>query len=178
MPARHAILALLSQRPLHGYDIDSEFDKGLRPICHINISQIYAYLKSMEEKGWVRSKTVIQKSNPPKKVFHVTDAGRVELDEWLRQPVQAERQIRDELLTKIRFCWDLAPESLPGLIDEQIRIHKERLEELEMAYRETTDPVTSLLLDAGRRHAQADYEWLQSVSEHLREQQGASAQPD
>jgi PadR family transcriptional regulator, regulatory protein AphA len=177
MPARHAILALLIQRPLHGYDIDSEFDKGLRHICHVNISQIYAYLKSMEEKGWVRSETVFQKSTPPKKVFHVTDAGRTELDQWLRQPIQAERQIRDELLTKIRFCWELAPESLPDLIEEQIRIHKQRLDELEAGYQEAADPVSSLLLDAGRRHAQADLDWLRSVQEHLGEQQDPAAQP-
>lgn len=173
MPARHAILGLLMQRPLHGYDIDGEFEKGLRNICHINISQIYAYLKSMEEQGWIESETVMQKSSPPKKVYQVTDAGRTEMEQWLRKPIATERQIRDELLTKIFFCRYIAPGDLETLIEEQIKVHKEHLDAVNQAVEGSTDFFEGLLLDAGRRHAEADYDWLLWMREQIAQNAGA-----
>lgn len=167
MPARHAILGLLLRHPLHGYDIDGEFDKGLRAFCHVNISQIYAYLKSMEEQGWVKSQLVLQKSNPPKKVFHATPDGQAEMEQWLRQPIQEERQVRDELLTKIYFCWLLAPDTLPDLLDEQIAIHRHHLHHLEESIENSPDFITTVFREAGRRHTEADYEWLLWLRERV-----------
>jgi PadR family transcriptional regulator, regulatory protein AphA len=169
MPARHAILGLLMQRPLHGYDIDGEFEKGLRNICHINISQIYAYLKSMEEQGWIENETIMQKSSPPKKVYHVTPEGRAEMERWLQQPSIAERQMRDELLTKMYFCRFIAPDELHRLIEDQLRVHKQHLEQIHERIEQSTDFFAGLLLDAGRRHAEADYEWLLWMRDQLRE---------
>ncbi len=160
MSARHAILGLLMARPLHGYDIDGEFNKGLRRVCHVNISQIYAYLKSMEESGWVESETVYQQSNPPKKVYHVTSEGREEMGRWLNQPVETDRQLRDELLTKVYFAWQQAPHTLHELIDAQLVIQQKALDEVARHQQEATNMLTTVLTEAGRRHAKADLEWL------------------
>ncbi|MBA3530885.1 MAG: PadR family transcriptional regulator [Ardenticatenales bacterium] len=167
MPARHAILGVLMQESLHGYDIDAEFKKGLRRICHITISQIYAYLKSMEEYGWVESELVLQKSNPPKKVFHVTVGGRQEMERWLRTPLETERQLRDELFTKIHFCSLLDPDFLPDLVEQQSALHKERLAVLQKELKHSDEFVRTMILEASHRHTQADYEWLQWVQQRF-----------
>ncbi|MDQ4078571.1 MAG: PadR family transcriptional regulator [Chloroflexota bacterium] len=169
MPARHAILGLLLQQPLHGYDIDGEFDKGLRRICHVNISQIYAYLKSMEGRGWVESETVYQKSNPPKKVFHVTEKGRAEMERWLHKPVETNRQMRDELLTKVYFCSILSPEKLATLVEEQLEIQKAWLDDIRARSQRAEKFLQTVMLEAGLRHAEADYEWLLWLREQLQE---------
>ena len=169
MSARHAILGLLMHHPMHGYDIDSEFEHGLRSICHVNISQIYAYLKSMEETGWIASELVLQKSNPPKKVFSLTESGRDELSRWLAQPVMEDRQVRDELLTKIYFCWTLSPKQLPRLLEEQISIYGMRLNEWRHM-RDHSEPfISRALADSGVRHLEADYEWLCFMRDAVRE---------
>ncbi len=169
MSARYAILGLLMNQPMHGYDIDSEFERGLRSICHVNISQIYAYLKSMESMGWISSDLVLQKSNPPKKVFRLTESGREELMRWLSKPVLEERQIRDELLTKVYFCWSLTPHQLPRLLEEQLIIYHKRLTEWRHV-RDHAEPfITRALADAGVRHLEADYGWLIFMRDALRE---------
>lgn len=167
MPARHAILGLLMDRPMHGYDIDGAFEEGIRAICHVNISQIYAYLKSMEDKGWIEGELVIQKSNPPKKVFHVTDAGRAEMSRWLGSPVVERRQMRDSLLTKIYFCWMLAPQRLESLIQEQREALQAAVRSYERQIDEADSEINRLFLDAGRRHSIADIEWLEQVQASL-----------
>ncbi len=177
MPARYAILGLLTQQPMHGYDIDGQFDKGLRRVCHVNISQIYAYLKTMEERGWVESETIYQKSNPPKRVFHVTDKGREEMAAWLREPVVADRQIRDELLTKIYFSWLHNPEGLLDLIDGQIAILEKSMADLAARHAGSSNFLGQILSEAGRRHGQADREWLDWLRQQVEERlaQGSEA---
>lgn len=162
MSARHAILGILMQEPLHGYEIDAAFDRGLRRVCHLTISQIYAYLKSMEERGWVEGELIMQKSNPPKKVFHVTARGRQEMQKWLQSPLEEERPMRDALYTKIHFCATLTPERLPALVEEQLEILEAELAdvEAEIAGHEGPPP---LFLEAKRRHLLADCEWLRWV---------------
>ncbi|HBY98660.1 MAG: PadR family transcriptional regulator [Ardenticatenaceae bacterium] len=168
MPVRHAILGLLARRPMHGYEIDSEFEKGLRQFCHVNISQIYAYLKSLEERGWVNSETILQERNPPKKVYSLTPAGRAELLHWLVAPVLRERQIRDEFLTKLFFCHHVAPATLHELVAQQKAVYQEHLQEILAAGQEPMDFLTRLLYEAGRRHAEADVEWLDWVEEQIK----------
>jgi PadR family transcriptional regulator AphA len=169
MSARHAILGLLMHQPMHGYDIDTEFERGLRSICHVNISQIYAYLKSMEESGWIASELVLQKSNPPKKVFSLTETGREELMRWMTQPVLEERQVRDELLTKVYFCWTLTPHQLPRLLEEQITLYTMRLNEWRHI-RDHSEPfISRALADATVRHMEADYGWLCFMRDAVKE---------
>lgn len=177
MPVRHAILGLLARRPMHGYEIDSEFEAGLRQICHVNISQIYAYLKSLEECGWVVGETILQERNPPKKVYSLTEEGLVELRRWLSAPVQQERQLRDEFLTKFFFCQHIAPRALRALVGQQKAVYHQHLQEVIAAGQEPMDFLTRLLYEAGRRHAEADVEWLEWVEEQIKhyEDDGASA---
>lgn len=167
MPARHAILGLLMQQPMHGYDIDGQFEEGLRHICHVNISQIYAYLKNMEERDWLESETIYQSTNPPKKVFHVTDKGREEMQRWLSEPVDSNRQMRDELLTKIFFMWRIAPDQLPALIETQLEIYRKWRDEHLERRANATGFLQHVLAEAGSRHAETDYEWLLWVREQV-----------
>ncbi|HYN88139.1 MAG TPA: PadR family transcriptional regulator [Ardenticatenaceae bacterium] len=167
MPVRHAILGLLAQRPMHGYEIDSEFEQGLRRICHVNISQIYAYLKNLEDRGWVRYETVLQERNPAKKVYHLTEEGQAELMHWLSHPVEAERQIRDDFLTKLFFCQHLRPDALRDLIENQKRIFQRHLNEVLAAGQYPMDYFTRLLYESGLRHARVDLEWIEWVEEQL-----------
>ena len=177
MPARYAILALLRDRPMHGYELDAEFDKGLRSFCHVSISQIYAFLKSMEEKRWIKGELVMQTSSPPKKVYHLIRLGKIKLHQWLRQAVQERREVRDELLTKIYLCGRLAPEALPALVNEEIRIYQVKLEQLQAQAEQLPEVITEALLDAGRRHAEVDCEWLSRLGERLDQVTPAAGAP-
>ena len=51
-PAEYAILGLLESRPRHGYEMFQQFESGtLRQIVHLEMSQMYAFLKKLERLG-------------------------------------------------------------------------------------------------------------------------------
>jgi DNA-binding PadR family transcriptional regulator len=72
---RFEILALLAEKPSHGYDLMLELEKrsgGFRP----SPGSIYPALQMLEEGGFIAGRDV-----DGKRVFEITDAGRASLAE-------------------------------------------------------------------------------------------------
>ena len=83
MPLKHAILGLLNYAEMTGYDIDRYFKSSIAFFWHAQTSQIYKELNTCTKHNWVDSEIVYQSDKPNKKVFHITDEGRLELNRWL-----------------------------------------------------------------------------------------------
>ena len=124
---RHALLALLSKEPAHGYElkqaVETEFGELWPPV---NVGQIYKTLGRLEADGLVRSSSVAQATRPDKKVFELTAAGRDELAVWIDQPAPAVR-VKDEFFTKLVLAARAGVVDPVVLIDRQRRAHLRQL---------------------------------------------------
>lgn len=124
MPAEHAILGLLDQEDGsgHGYDLARNFADGqpLANVLRLEPGMLYHHLKKMEKSGWVVSTTEPQSSRPARQVYHLTDAGRTELQRWLAEPVQHTREIRLEFLVKLYFAERMDHDQAKTLIEGQL----------------------------------------------------------
>jgi PadR family transcriptional regulator AphA len=131
-PAEYAILGLLEARPMHGYEMFQHFQSGaLGQIVHLEMSQMYAFLKKLERLRYIAAELEPQGSRPPRKVFHLTEAGRQHFTHWLIQPVERPRDIRILFLIKLYFIRSVLPEELPCLIERQISACESFLQHLE-----------------------------------------------
>ena len=83
MPLKHAILGLLNYADMSGYDIDRFFKSSIAFYWHAQTSQIYKELNNLTANHYVESDIVYQSDKPNKKLFHITDEGKVELHRWL-----------------------------------------------------------------------------------------------
>jgi PadR family transcriptional regulator, regulatory protein AphA len=110
---RHSLLALeiallgfLQQGPKHGYAIHQELSgsTGLGAVWQIKLSQLYALLGKLETAGYVTATTAPQQNKPPRKIFHLTEAGQEAFLAWLQTPVQHGRSLRLEFLVKLYFA--------------------------------------------------------------------------
>jgi len=53
-PAEYAILGLLHSQPMHGYELFQEFKNStLEEIVHLEMSQMYAFLKKLERLEYI-----------------------------------------------------------------------------------------------------------------------------
>jgi PadR family transcriptional regulator, regulatory protein AphA len=102
----YGLLGFVRARPRHGYAIHQELSNpaGLGPVWQIKRSQLYALLHKLEEAGYLASSIEPQGSSPPRKLFHLTDAGRDAFLDWLEQPVPHGRYLRLEFLVKLYFA--------------------------------------------------------------------------
>ena len=99
MIVRHALLALLSEGPKHGFQLTQEFEAGTGEVWPLNTGQVYTTLQRLERDGLVESDDGADDGS--QKRFRLTEEGRVELHEWLRTPPDTSTPPRDELVIKV-----------------------------------------------------------------------------
>ncbi|WP_102144880.1 PadR family transcriptional regulator [Mycobacterium hubeiense] len=107
MALPHAILVSLCEQSGSGYELARRFDRSIGYFWAATHQQIYRTLRTMESDGWVHVEVVEQRGRPDKKVYTVSDAGRVELARWIAAPLSgrgstvADNRTRD-LAVKVR----------------------------------------------------------------------------
>ena len=72
--AEYAILGLLRERPMHGYEIARRFaaDLDLGLVLPLDMSTVYALLKDLQEQGLIEGRRETVGSRPPRTVFQLT----------------------------------------------------------------------------------------------------------
>lgn len=100
MALKQAILAILHDQELTGYDIAKKFSGSVAYFWAASHQQIYQELKMMTRDKWVMFKNIEQKDRPAKKIYHVTVTGKQALKDWLKEPTAAS-VTKDALLIKL-----------------------------------------------------------------------------
>jgi len=172
MSVRNALLGLLAQRPRHGYELHAAFEAMMGGMQNWDVkpAQIYTTLARLEESGLVDEEPV-DGDEPDKRVYVLTDAGRVALADWFTSGVEAELQ-RDEFYLKLMLS--LAT----GEVDPYRVIHAQRsvlYTDLHAVtkQRNQANPRLALaqilLMDKVIMHLEADLRWLDIVETRLDE---------
>jgi PadR family transcriptional regulator, regulatory protein AphA len=99
----HVLLALLDQKPMHGYELYQELCalQGISLIWNIKQSLLYAILDKLERNGFLSSHLVPGETYPPRNYFHLTELGKNALQKWINSPVRRARDLRQEFLAKL-----------------------------------------------------------------------------
>ena len=162
-----ALLGFLMAGPKHGYELHQEFSRDLGQVWRVGLSQLYAQLKQMEEAGLVAARTEPQPSRPPRKVYHLTPAGRETFHEWVHRPTPHLRHVRLEFLARLYFFRRLALPGLDQLVAEQKALYRARVESLARAAAEADDDFLRLVLEFRRGQFEAVIRWLDRCLETL-----------
>uniref|UniRef100_UPI003F498FD0 PadR family transcriptional regulator n=1 Tax=Nonomuraea sp. CA-252377 TaxID=3240003 RepID=UPI003F498FD0 len=93
MSLRHALLAVLTAKPMTGYDLVKYFDGSVAFVWSAPHSQIYPELRRMERDGLVEARVVPRGDRAEKRIYSISDAGFAELRTWLTTlaPYQGDR---------------------------------------------------------------------------------------
>ena len=157
MPLHHAVLALLSAKPAHGYELKSSFEQAVGDQWGgLNIGHIYQILDRLARDGLIDSQRQPQQVKPDRVVHRLTPAGRAELDRWLGEPASPARGYRDDFFLKVMAAVRSAdPATLPAVLSRQRALLLRQLHALAGA-RATATAVESLLITAAELHIRAD----------------------
>ncbi len=78
MSVRQALLALLEEGPMYGYQLRSEFERRTGATWPLNVGQVYTTLTRLERDGLVTESGADGEGHV---VYEVTDAGREAVEE-------------------------------------------------------------------------------------------------
>jgi DNA-binding PadR family transcriptional regulator len=170
---KHAILGLLTQRPMHGYELKNAFEETVGLLWELNIGQIYNTLRLLERDGFVELHSEEQEGRgPSRKVYAITELGRQELARWLAEPLHQPRRLKDAFYIKLVLQKLLCLGKVEPLIWRQRQAYLQVLRQLNDLRAEVdpeSDPFTTLLLEGGAFHLEADLKWLDRCEELLEE---------
>jgi DNA-binding PadR family transcriptional regulator len=158
MPLHHAVLALLTAKPAHGYELKGSFEQSVGDQWGgLNIGHLYQILDRLARDGLIDSERQPQPVKPDRLVHRITPAGRAELDRWLTEPSVRTRGYRDDFFLKVMAAAQAGdPAMLADVLRRQRAYLLRELRSLADARASAESPVVNLLVAAAELHARAD----------------------
>jgi DNA-binding PadR family transcriptional regulator len=121
-----AVLATVVQRPMHPYEMASVLrSRGKDQDMKIKWGSLYTVVDNLVKHGLIEATgSVREGARPERTVYRITDAGRAELEDWVRELLSTPEPEHTRFAAALSVLGTLPP-------DEAIRLLKVRLELLE-----------------------------------------------
>jgi DNA-binding PadR family transcriptional regulator len=174
MSVRQALLALLEQGPMYGYQLRTEFERRTGATWPLNVGQVYTTLTRLERDGLVEEHGDDGEGHV---VYAVTDSGRAETAAWFTTPVERTQPPRDELAIKLALAVTVPGVEVGTVIQQQRSATMAALQDYTRLKRRQPDPdepadmAWSLVLDSLVFAAEAEVRWLDHCEARLRRAQ-------
>lgn len=198
MPVKHALLALLVERDLTGYELKLRFERVLGEFWQLNSGQVYSTLERMRRAGMVARRSDHNLASAGREVdvaaatgtdtdvaraaFSIRPRGRHALEEWLAAPVARLRPVRDPLFVKLAFSGPEHVALMLRTLAHETRRYREAAETLRaLVAREPmshSGRVRWLVAEAARLTYEAQLGWLDCVQRTLGREASASRRAD
>lgn len=149
MSLRHVILGLLEREKLSGYQIKRKLKHDMPNLWQVSDGQLYPTLRRLEKESLIAASRDGELT-----AYALTASGKVELEEWLREPVAELPDWKDPFLARLILFDHLRKDEVLRQIEVQRRAIANERDRL-AAYRQKYVPrVTSF------QRAVADFAWL------------------
>src|SRR5260370_25608572 len=144
-----AILVLLTERPMTGYELAKTFDTSIGFFWRADHQQIYRELTRLRDRGHIQGREVVQSGKPNKLVYTLTTEGRAALRQWAARP-SSPASIKDDLLVRLYAldCVDIDP--LRAHLIARLEYHRDRFSRYERILKKRFPQGTSSSADLAK----------------------------
>ena len=182
MTVRNALLALLEQGPMYGYQLRAEFERRTGATWPLNVGQVYTTLSRLERDGFVEGLhdgVADDEGSSQHRVMYVaTAAGHEEVAAWFTTPVARTQPPRDELAIKLALAVTVPGVDVGTVIQQQRSATMGALQDYTRIKRAGGDQdlAWSLVLDSLVFNAEAEIRWLDHCEARVRRAAGDRAE--
>ncbi len=122
-PLALAVLACLYERPMHPYEIASTLrERHKDESIKLNYGSLYSVVESLKGHALiVEQQTGRQGNRPERTVYELTDAGRLELIDWLSELLCRPTKEFTRFEAGLSLLPVLPPEDVKALLEERCR---------------------------------------------------------
>ena len=169
---KYAILGLLSEKPLSGYDIKKLIDIRFKFFWNESYGQLYPELSRLMQSGEIEQECTAP-AGRDKMVYRITARGLQSLKKWLAEPTEKE-SVRLELLLKLYFSKHIDSEIMMRHLAEFREEHEQGLAMLNLFEQELT-PIRAYdnhedilrVISFGQKTYRAYLEWCDETTNYL-----------
>lgn len=167
-----AILGLLKQQPMHGYQLSRELGESLGGFWRVSYGSLYPTLRRLERDGLVAPVAGGSTGGRRKTVFGITEQGERAFLELL-QETPADSSTEDtRFRVRLAFFRYLPPETRIRQLERRRAFLAERLDTIDgslRATREGADDYTLAVMEHGRTVTESDIVWLDDLIRNERD---------
>ena len=155
-----AILGLLKESPMHGYQLNRELSDQLGGLWRVSFGSLYPSLRRLERQGAITSQPGTGARR--KTVYAITEEGEQLFLELLQEPPQEGQTEDARFRVRLAFFRYLPPETRVRLLERRRQALETRLDDVKAHLRDsaTTDDYQRALLDHARVGTESDIAWL------------------
>jgi DNA-binding PadR family transcriptional regulator len=123
-----AVLSYLTQRPMHPYELSRTLrDNGDDRSIKFNHGSLYMVVQQLEKAGYVAAQETNREGQRPERtVYALTDAGRHELREWLRDLLGEPEHEYPSFVAALSLIGALPPSQVLPLLRHRLQRLAER----------------------------------------------------
>ncbi len=172
MSLNYAILGLLSEKPMSGYDLKKIMQDSEYMYWSGNNNQIYKALLQLSNDNFLISETRHQDGAPTKKIYRITDKGRTALQEWVCSTQPEVPEFKKPFLIQMVCFAQLESEQIEKIVLEyqhKLNTHLIMQKKKQQQMPSTPDCtrqkrfIEDMILDNVLSFYQSELEWTQKV---------------
>jgi DNA-binding PadR family transcriptional regulator len=163
-----AVLAAVVPQPMHPYEMASKLREwGKDQDMKFKWGSLYTVVQNLEKHGLLEAvESVRQGRRPERTVYRVTDAGREELTDWLRELVSTPEREFPRFKAALSVLGVLPPDEATTLLQQRLtRLDEEIAGQREMLARTGREVPRLFLIEVEFDQAlrEAEAAWLRSL---------------
>ncbi|WP_433607694.1 PadR family transcriptional regulator [Dactylosporangium sp. CA-139114] len=142
-----AVLSYLSRAPMHPYELSKTLrNHGDARSIKFNHGSLYMVVQQLAKAGFVAEQEVSREgARPERTVYQITDAGRAELRDWLRELVGEPQHEYPAFVSALSMIAALSPNEVVPLLGRRLdglaAQRAEARQEIEQAERQGVPPL-------------------------------------
>jgi DNA-binding PadR family transcriptional regulator len=117
-----SLLTLLTERPMYPYEMASMLRlRGKDNAIKINWGSFYTVVQNLEKNGFIEAVEVAREGRQPERTtYQITDAGRAELKDWLRELLSVPEREHSSFEAALGEASVLPPDEMIDLLQQRL----------------------------------------------------------
>ncbi len=167
-----AVLGLLSERPMYGYEIHQEIKRRQMDYwAKIKLPSIYNTLTRLEEQQLIQAGKEKVGKMPERNVYSITEAGHVKLKELVTHFLREEERPEWNFGLGVAFLFGAPRDVVLDTLQQRREDVAKRLALLEQerdAHRDKIPFNWRMIIENGHKHMQLELDWLNSLIDKVK----------
>jgi DNA-binding PadR family transcriptional regulator len=120
-PLALAVLVCLHERPMHPYEVATTLrQRHKADSVRLNFGSLYGVVESLERRGLIEAEATKRSGRLPERtVYALTDAGRIEMQDWLTDLISTPVKEYPAFQAALSFLPALPPDDVVTLLGER-----------------------------------------------------------
>jgi DNA-binding PadR family transcriptional regulator len=117
-----AVLACLSEKPMHPYEISTTLrTRGKEQSIKLNFGSLYSVVESLAKHGLIEAQETVREGRRPERtIYAITEAGQTEFEDWLAELLSTPVREYTSLEAGLSLMAGLAPDEAARMLRERV----------------------------------------------------------